>query len=587
MKHFFGYASVFALAAGFSLSSCSSDDAVESAPDFSGNGEAVKTQFAISVPGGVKSSRMTQEETQTEQTPEFKGMKNINVLTFKRQGGVQTTAKQAGERPISGSFVLDNITAFETNSKAKVYDDVKIDLGVDRMVFYGESAYSTDVQGQLNPTFYYSNGGTVENIQFDLAQVDAGAKIFKADAQGTKILEVLNSLTAPATNWKNATDETNLKNLYNHFITLKNGSAVVVKGALSDLYTALSAIEARQETGHEVATSLIGILKKSFDVTGSELDGYTLAWKTESTVTNFPENVGLPVGVALMKFSGDKFSYDVTTSGGETGKKYTVINDIVKPSSLYYFANTDLAVSDDTKNLQSLVNGKAWSDVITAYGSNPGVISFTTRSVSLKEEVNYAVAQLKTSVRIKNGQILDKAGNTVGVTEFPVTGILIGGQKAVDWKFEQKSDATPFTIYDNKMPEGMVASKTSAYSAANPTLVLESLPAIQDLNQAAEDVYIAVEFENTGETFEGFDGTVKNGSKFYLVAQLKYDSVKAGEKGVNRIFQKDHFTEARLTIDKLSNAYITIPDLRASKLEFGLSVDLTWQAGLTFDQNFD
>jgi hypothetical protein len=33
----------------------------------------------------------------------------------------------------------------------------------------------------------------------------------------------------------------------------------------------------------------------------------------------------------------------------------------------------------------------------------------------------------------------------------------------------------------------------------------------------------------------------------------------------------------------LQGAYVTIPDLRSSQLSFGLSVDLNWRSGLTFD----
>ena len=33
----------------------------------------------------------------------------------------------------------------------------------------------------------------------------------------------------------------------------------------------------------------------------------------------------------------------------------------------------------------------------------------------------------------------------------------------------------------------------------------------------------------------------------------------------------------------LQDAYVTLPDLRSSQLSFGLSVDLDWRPGLTFD----
>ena len=33
----------------------------------------------------------------------------------------------------------------------------------------------------------------------------------------------------------------------------------------------------------------------------------------------------------------------------------------------------------------------------------------------------------------------------------------------------------------------------------------------------------------------------------------------------------------------LQKAYLTVPDLRSSQVSLGLSVDLNWETGLTFD----
>ena len=38
--------------------------------------------------------------------------------------------------------------------------------------------------------------------------------------------------------------------------------------------------------------------------------------------------------------------------------------------------------------------------------------------------------------------------------------------------------------------------------------------------------------------------------------------------------------------ESLKSAYNVIPDLRSPKLEFGLSVNLEWKEGLTFEQTF-
>ena len=60
----FAYASAMLLAGGMVLASCSSDDELTNAnPTY--DGESVKAQFAISVPGyAVKGSRMTAGEAQ-------------------------------------------------------------------------------------------------------------------------------------------------------------------------------------------------------------------------------------------------------------------------------------------------------------------------------------------------------------------------------------------------------------------------------------------------------------------------------------------------------------------------------------------
>jgi hypothetical protein len=57
----------------------------------------------------------------------------------------------------------------------------------------------------------------------------------------------------------------------------------------------------------------------------------------------------------------------------------------------------------------------------------------------------------------------------------------------------------------------------------------------------------------------------------------------------NKVFKQDYITTAKLTIgaNSLKKAYNVIPDLRSPKLELGLSVDLKWQQGITFEQDFN
>jgi hypothetical protein len=55
-----------------------------------------------------------------------------------------------------------------------------------------------------------------------------------------------------------------------------------------------------------------------------------------------------------------------------------------------------------------------------------------------------------------------------------------------------------------------------------------------------------------------------------------------------RVFIQDYLTSATFKIgqNSLKNAYTTIPDLRASQISLGLSVDLQWRPGLNFNVDF-
>ena len=158
--------------------------------------------------------------------------------------------------------------------------------------------------------------------------------------------------------------------------------------------------------------------------------------------------------------------------------------------------------------------------------------------------------------------------------------MLIGGQKQVDWKFQPRV-GTEYTIYDNNMTTE-TSAKVSVYSDINHTLALETAENIP--------VNVCFEFENTGKDFFGKENKIiPAGSKFYLVATLQpSQKVIDNPKSINQVFKQDYITTAMLTIgaNSLKNAYNVVPDLRSPKLELGLSVDLMWEKGITFEQDF-
>ena len=88
---------------------------------------------------------------------------------------------------------------------------------------------------------------------------------------------------------------------------------------------------------------------------------------------------------------------------------------------------------------------------------------------------------------------------------------------------------------------------------------------------------------NSGVAFRGADGIIPAGAKFYLVGKLEPKTKALTGVDKPAVFMSDYMTTLKLTITSLKSAYNTIPDLRSTKLQLGLSVDLEWQAGLQFD----
>ena len=129
------------------------------------------------------------------------------------------------------------------------------------------------------------------------------------------------------------------------------------------------------------------------------------------------------------------------------------------------------------------------------------------------------------------------------------------------------------------MNSGFAANSTE--SSPNYTLVLDN----KDASVGEQsNVFVTVELENnSGVAFYGAEDIIPADSKFYLVGELKLEGNTT--TNVDHVFVKDHTTIANFSITNLKNAYNHIPDMRTSKINVGLAVDLEWKSGITFDVN--
>jgi len=237
-------------------------------------------------------------------------------------------------------------------------------------------------------------------------------------------------------------------------------------------------------------------------------------------------------------------------------------------------------------------------------------VASTTRSVAVKNNINYGVAMLKTMVTYEatiGDNFLDNRPAAEGdkyavndIKAFTLTGVLIGGQyQNVGWNFIRTGEGDGnknFVIYDDQIADGAVPTVTPNY-----TLVFDNY---QD---DATDVLVALEFKNTSDKdIYGLGGMIPKGGTFYLAGTLDlahnsetiawpehyaippYSADGQTDTTKKRVFIQDYMTSATFKIgaESLKSAYTTIPDLRASQISLGLSVDLEWRPGLNFDVNF-
>lgn len=594
-KNHFALMSAMLLTGAVAFTACSSDEelAAEGNPTPAVPGEVVKTQFAISIPYGPK-TRMSADNTQNNNN--FLGMKNVHLLSFANEPGNGGTAASA-------VIPLTDISGITADASSKIYNDVNVPLATKYFLFYATAPMGTDAAGKfakgvLNDAKLATEGTTnLSQLTFALEPVLGNNVTVSTNEDATKLLSVLNSVEN-VSNWSNSTDE-EFKALHTAFVTMKAGSANNIKLALQNLYNTVErwASATGESTDKTAALAIRTAITSgaTFTVTG-EAAPYTL-----STTLTFPQNLNLPDGAVELAYNADgtagqKFSYveDATGSGNVFGDKLKA-TDICFPTSLYYFINTDLAASNDEvdtwpSTTNNWVTSAPWVTNNTAWGN---AVTATTRSIALKKNIQYGVANLKLTVKCKAAQLKDKGTESnpavwvnVPAEGFPVTAVLVGGQPTLaDWKLEPAaSTQMDKTIYDKCATDdgNKLVAKAGTASTPNYTLVLS------DTLVTAQKVNFAVELENnSGVEFRGADGIIPVGGKFYLVGQLDPNESGNSTKPANwtkaHIFAADHTTTANVTISSLASAYNTIPDLRATKMELGLSVDLSWSAGMSFD----
>ncbi|MBE6259619.1 MAG: hypothetical protein E7107_02170 [Prevotella sp.] len=629
-KYLFMLAMFFGTCLGFTACS-SEEDAALNAEQERG---VVKTQFTISFPTKMAAgTRQSITVVQGQATPTFRGINSIILRPF-TDFKTEVTSGTALSSSLSISGIANN-GLFTTNN-SHLYQDVEVPIGTRSFLFYG-TAIASEKAGvtpnALNGSLT-ANTITPTNTLADISYTPTSIYNERDDenklevpAYGQVIADYLTAIanaqvtaTDATTSWANSKE---LGTLYTEFIEMKAGSWTSVKAAIQALYTtvysrteavagkirdAILANYTVDDTSKPLATDNAG--------TGGASTGVLAFTDLKNDYGQYPANIGLPDGAAYVKWDTTDKKFKVLTSSSPAtpdngGMNFSSLNQYAFPASLYYNGLSNIKTSETSKK-DEYKNDVTWEAILNKYTDDAGVVSSKTRSIAIIDPVQYAVGRLDVAVQ-STATLKDNEKKDITVGEnFPITGILVGNQKAVNFKFETTptvaatSASDIFTVYDSQIPttESTITKTCRMYGGTidesnfnqycTHTLVLETADcsADDDLNNVA----IAVEFtNNTTVTIVGKDKKlIYPGTKFYLVGTLqpykntsvKYQAShlptgKTTNDVINRAFVQDYTTKVTFNVKSLENAYNVVPDLRNPHLEIGLSVDLTWVSGIT------
>lgn len=616
IKYLMMFAAIAALATG--LTACSSEDDLAETGLESPLGEVVRAQITISIPT-VANGTTRQASDIVNSAGSIDNFRGIHFIKLFPSPLTTSDFSAAAAKTIGSNISLTNLIIplnqqvnnyipsqkLLKNSNSVLYGDVQLRTGTKSFLFYGMSigkdktynttqqSYSVDdkfVNGYLNENGISNELSDVSNLSFSLQPITTNEK---SNDKRTAIITYLN-IIAHTTGWSTTTDVT-MKDIYTSFTGMQAGSSTNLKVVIWDLYSLL------KDNKDELSKAICKSIKDSEISSGVK---YVTINETDKNVTfnevidGYPSTSdNLPDGAAVLSWGDNGFSY-ATQKVSTLDMTVSSLESYVFPAALYYWGQSNILTSQELKqDLYKETNdnttARQWTDIANATNFNEGSsITSKTRSVVLTNPINYAVGRLDINVKASDSgttlKTLTDAGTgnaavKVDISKLKLTGILIGGQKPVDWKFEPTT-GSECTIYDNILisqsrTEGLDLTTTVGTTVMNSTLVLESPGTVSNVT---DKVKVALEFVNDDQDFRGATGIVAKGTKFYLVGELDASKVSNSATG-GKVFKQDYITIANLTISNLKSAINTIPDLRNPQVELGLSVDLSWKTGDTYD----
>ena len=505
-----------------------------------GDAHALSLAMSLKNVDGGSSTKMTAEITQS--TGVFRGIEHMYLVPF------GTEEPQVGyQDPRLGvqNVILSNPGISQSglvpNNNAHLFGSAFVPNGMNCVLAYGKTPDQGSEAGKAGKHTYgvltakgLSDPSYASDISFqlepvlDMSVTDELSEAYeKADAlldQFNVVMSIMRS--------------SSFASLVGIFDSVKRENQI-----LSCSYATFDYLRT------EIQTALIRIPFESTDLideisrVSSAIDDFSS--KLLEVGTTFPVSYGIPEGSIGFWWNGNAFIRRIG------GVNVTLVDPATYcyPPSLWYYANSTILTSNNEDiSGQYVQTNKHWDDIIVHY-TDGGTVNNLTQSIAINDPLQYGVALMSLS--------LGDAGTTL-VNGCPLTGIIVGDQKDVDFRFMPGTGPSRY-IYDNVIDGALKIGSTAPYTQ---TLVLETA--------AGSPVHIALEFRNTtGYTLHCQQGDILPRCRFYMAGVL--DAPSEGS-----VFSKDHKTSVTVRINGLDSAYTTVPDLHSPQLEIGLVAEMKW-----------
>lgn len=581
--------------------------------------ETVNVKFIFSkLPhqGQKATTRMTSDVVQ--ETGLDRGIEDVRVLCYNSYP--TATSTKIGEM-IEFSNDEDEIIAIDsTGTEISEFREVGVPVGTTHFGFYGTAtgSYNThegrmkygviEVAG-LSKSSYQGNSG----IRFKPVQICTSTADFGGSEVGPRLLTLLNELIAvtgtepaPDDQWATA-GSLYLNEAYQRLIELKALSSQHVSLILARVNKVVNQVPAG-EPGRLLADA---IMAKIASVCETLPTDNTAMLDLKESYQGFPADIHLPMGAARIVWDATAKQF-IVPDVQQYGKQFDILSmtDYCYPMNLQYQVLSDIVASDSLVMMPSLGDetsvAEKWKNLIDSlYSGASSSVQNSTRSVAMKQQVNYAVGKLALKTRIAStDNMYDAKGKLVNVKNgFTLKGYIIGGQREVDYNFQPVPGSKEFAIYDTSLNGGPQEVKRHDFTEENFVLGLGT--------SADKDIQIALELVNNGDDFQGADGVIVHGATFYLVANLApKEGTNYSSGSIDQVFSRDKATTVTLTIEGgypdtdgdgkpdpgtdeygrvrplkgLATATYGLPNLEVPKPTIGLSVNLSWEEGLWYDE---